>query len=48
MNHLNRKVVSVIEEGHRLNLSQAVQVLINVAYLEDSIPQLDRHLSEAR
>ena len=48
VSHLNQRVVAVIDEGHRLNLSQAVQVLINVAYLEDAVPLLERHLSEAR
>ena len=46
--HLNRRLLDLLDEGHRLNLSQAVQVLINCVYFEDAVPVLERQLSQAR
>jgi hypothetical protein len=48
LGHLNQRLHRVLDEGHRLSLSQAVQLLINVAYWEDAMPGLERHLAAAR
>jgi len=45
---LNRLLLDAIEESHRLHLSQAVQILINALYLEDSVALLEKRLSEMR
>jgi len=45
---LNRLLLDAIEESHRLHLSQAVQILINALYLEDSVGLLEKRLSEMR
>lgn len=48
MDGLNGCLTSILENPQNHNLSQTVQILINIGYFEDAVPQFEKMIAETR